>query len=250
VKGSNPHEERERQVAREIQSGLLPAHPLVAGPWEVHGTLVPIPSVGGAFLDHGHAGPHRFVLALGEASGRGVRAALRLAHTQTTLRVLCNSGLDLAERISLLNRHLIKSEETGHFVTLFHAEIDHAREVLSYVNAGHPFPLLRHADARVEWLKQSQLPLGVLEEVRFEETCVPLLSGDTLLVYSEAVFGAENAAGIQFGDERLREFWKAHGARSAHEVLPDLVRAVSEFRGGAPQQWGDIAALVVTSREA
>jgi len=250
VEGSNHREERDLQLAREIQRGHLPAQPLVAGPWEVHGTLLPSPKMGGAFLDYYPAGQRRFALALGEVSGWGVGAALRLSNAQAMLRAFCDGGRGLSEGISRVNHHLTELQQPGHFVTLFFAEIDHEREMLTYVNAGHPFPLLRHADGRVEWLEESQLLLGIVEEARFEETRVPLHPGDALLVYSSEVFDAEKGAtGIRFGEERLLGFWKERGALPADEILRDLVRAVSEFRGDGPQS-GDFAALVVTSRDA
>jgi sigma-B regulation protein RsbU (phosphoserine phosphatase) len=239
--------ERELDLARDIQMGLVPSRPMIAGPWEVHGMVIPARQVGGDYFDYFPFDERRFGLALADVSGKGVPASLLVSSVQASLRAFCDGRRSLPEAVGLLNRSVARASTAGKFVTLFYAEVDHARGVLRYSNAGHNYPLLRRRDGSVLWLENSGLILGILDEVEYEEVEIPFGAGDALLVYSDGIPEAENGREDQFSDERLFELWGEVGALPAREMIPRLVQAVAEFRGSAAQS-DDITALVVASR--
>jgi sigma-B regulation protein RsbU (phosphoserine phosphatase) len=238
--------ERELDLARDIQMGLVPSRPMTAGPWEVHGMVIPARQVGGDYFDFFPLDEDRFGLALADVSGKGVPASLLMANVQASLRAFCDGRRSLPEAVGLLNRSVARASAAGKFVTLFYAEIDHARGVLRYANAGHNYPLMRRRDGSVHWLENSGLILGIMDGVEYEEVETPFVEGDSLLIYSDGVSEAENASSDQFSEERLFEFWSECGALPARDMIPRLVQSVAEFRGNAPQS-DDITALVVGS---
>jgi sigma-B regulation protein RsbU (phosphoserine phosphatase) len=239
--------ERELDLARDIQMGLVPSRPMVAGPWEVHGMVIPAQQVGGDYFDFFPLDENRFGVTLADVSGKGVPASLLMSNLQASLRAFCDGTRSLPEAVGLLNRSVARASAAGKFVTLFYAEIDFARGLLRYANAGHNYPLIRRADGSVHWLDKSGLILGILDDVEYEEVEIPFAEGDTLLLYSDGVSEAENGGEDQFGDERLFELWKTTGAKPASEIIPALFKAVAEFRGAAAQS-DDITALVVGAR--
>jgi phosphoserine phosphatase RsbU/P len=236
--------ERELDLARDIQMGLVPARPMVAGPWEVHGMVIPARQVGGDYFDYFVLDENRFGITLADVSGKGVPASLLMSNLQASLRAFCDGRRSLTEIVSLLNHSVARAGAAGKFVTLFYAEIDHSRGALRYANAGHNYPLVRRRDGTVHWLDSSGLILGILEDVEYEEVEVPFEVGDALLLYSDGISEAENAREEQFSEERLMELWKTCGGRPASEMIPTLFKAVAEFRKEAPQS-DDITALVV-----
>lgn len=239
--------ERELDLARDIQMGLVPSRPMAAGPWEVHGLVIPARQVGGDYFDYFPLDENRFGLTVADVSGKGVPASLLMASVQASLRAFCDGKRSLAEAVAKLNSSVARASAAGKFVTLFYAEIDHARGVLRYANAGHNYPIVRRRDGSVQWLENSGLILGIMDGVEYEEVEVPFTEGDTLLVYSDGIPEAENAKEDQFSDERLFELWRTAGALPAREMIPRLVKAVAEFRGDASQS-DDITALVVAAR--
>lgn len=236
--------ERELDLARDIQMGLVPSRPMTAGPWEVHGMVIPARQVGGDYFDFFPLDEGRFGLALADVSGKGVPASLLMSNVQASLRAFCDGRRSLPEAVGLLNRSVARASAAGKFVTLFYAEIDPARGVLRYANAGHNYPLVRRRDGTVQWLENSGLILGIMDGVEYEEVETPFVEGDALLIYSDGVSEAENADSDQYSEERLFELWQALGALPARDVIPRLVQSVAEFRGNAPQS-DDITALVV-----
>jgi sigma-B regulation protein RsbU (phosphoserine phosphatase) len=132
----------------------------------------------------------------------------------------------------------------GKFITLFYAEIDPAAARLTYVNAGHNYPMLRRSDGRVEELREGGPPLGILEDVEYQQGTVEFRAGDGLLMYSDGLSEAMDPAGAEFGEERLRALWGEHGARPPREVIELLLDRISAFRGRASQS-DDMTVVVV-----
>jgi sigma-B regulation protein RsbU (phosphoserine phosphatase) len=239
--------ERELDLARDIQMGLVPARPLIAGPWEVHGLVVPARQVGGDYFDFYELDGDRFGIAIGDVSGKGVPAALLMSNVQASLRAFCDGRRSLPSAMAEINRSVARTGVGGRFVTLFYAEIDHAKGELRYTNAGHNYPLLRRKSGEVEYLDRGGLILGIFDGAEYEEGRIPLEPGDRLLLYSDGVSEAEDKTGSQFGDDRLFELWRSCGERPTREIVPCLFKAVEAFRADAPQS-DDMTALVVGDR--
>jgi phosphoserine phosphatase RsbU/P len=239
--------ERELNLARDIQMGLVPSKPMVSGPWEAHGLVIPARQVGGDYFDYFPINDTRFGITIADVSGKGVPAALLMSNLQASLRAFCDGHRSLPEAVRLLNHSVARAGSSGKFVTLFYAEIDHERGTLHYTNAGHNYPLLRRADGTVEMLDRGGLILGIFEGAEYEEIEIPFGPGDRLLLYSDGISEAEDTSGGQFSDERLMELWKTCGTKPTGEIIPCLFHSVERFRGTAGQS-DDMTALVVGDR--
>ncbi|OGF14271.1 MAG: hypothetical protein A2W00_03840 [Candidatus Eisenbacteria bacterium RBG_16_71_46] len=242
----NRRMERELDLARDIQMGLVPAAPLRAGPWETHGLVVPARQVGGDYFDFFPLDEDRFGITIADVSGKGVPAALLMSNVQASLRAFCDGRRSLPEAVRMLNRSVTRAASAGKFVTLFYAEVDHRHGVLRYANAGHNYPLLRRKAGALEELKEGGLLLGLFEEAEYAQGETPFEPGDALLLYSDGVSEAMNARDEQFSDERLYELWSSCSAKSTDEIIPCLFDEVEKFRGNATQS-DDMTAVVVGS---
>ena len=239
--------ERELDLARDIQMSLVPAGPLAAGPWEVLGRVVPARQVGGDAYDYYVSEGGRLSVAIADVSGKGVPAALLMSNVQASLRAFCTGTRPIPEALGNVNRSVARSASSGKFITLFYGEVDFGRGLFQYCNAGHNPPLLRRRDGAIVHLEEGGIPLGIFEESRFQTGEVPFTPGDSLLLYSDGIPEAFDTRDAQFGDERLLELWRAHGARPPADVIGELLADVERFRGSAAQS-DDMTAVVVGAR--
>jgi len=238
---------RELDLAREIQMGLLPAAPLIVGPWETVGHIIPARSIGGDAFDYFVHGEGCFSIEIADVSGKGVPAALLMSNVQASLRAFCDGRRPLPEAIRHVNQSVTRTATAGKFITLFYGEIESAPGRLRYVNAGHNYPMLRRSGGKIEELREGGTPLGIFEGAEYEQGEVSFQNGDTLLLYSDGITEALDSAGMEFGEERLRALWRDHGARPPVEVLGAVLEDLTSFRGAAGQS-DDMTLVVVGAR--
>ena len=241
--------DRELEQARAIQMRLVPTEPLIVGPWQVAGTVVPARMVGGDAFDYFALGADRFGVAIADVSGKGVPASLLMANVQASLRAFCDGRRPIREAIRFVNGSVARSAATGKFITLMYGEIDVASGKLSYVNAGHNFPLLRRQDGKIEELGSGGPPLGIIEDADFEQGLTEFHPGDSLLMYSDGITEAFDPANLDFGEERLHALWSEQGALPPRQAIDLLLEKVVTFRGRASQS-DDMTVVVVGARPA
>jgi serine phosphatase RsbU (regulator of sigma subunit) len=239
--------ERELNYARDIQVSLVPSAPLVCGPWEVHGKVVPARQVGGDCYDYFPLGGGRLGISIADVSGKGVPAALGMANVQGVLRAFCNGEREIAEAIRQVNRCVSRAASGGKFITMFYGEVDHGRGVLRYTNAGHNYPLLRRRDGSIEELSVGGLLLGLFDDATYEPGEVAFAPGDALLLYSDGISEATDSRDDLYGEDRLRSVWQACATLPSCEVIGRLLQDVETFRGSAGQS-DDMTVLVVGPR--
>jgi len=241
--------DRELEQARQIQMRLVPAEPLVVGPWQAVGRVVPARVVGGDAFDYFTLDEGRLAIAIADVSGKGVPASLMMANVQASLRAFCNGRRPIREAIRHVNESVTRSAAAGKFITLMYGEIDPAAGTLTYVNAGHNYPMLRRRDGRVQELSEGGLPLGISEVAEFGEGVVEFQPGESLMMYSDGLSEAMDLDSNEFGEERLRNLWCEHGTRPPHQVIDLVLERISEFRGRASQS-DDMTMVVVGARPA
>lgn len=249
VEEENRRLERELDLAREIQMGLVPAEGLAFAPWEVHGRVVPARQVGGDYFDFFPLGPDRLAIAIADVSGKGVPAALLMSNLQATLRAFCDGARTAAEIVRHVNQRMALASSGGKFVTLFYAELDRGAGRIRFVNAGHNFPYVRRADGRLETLETGGLLVGLFPEADYTEGETAFGPDDALLLFSDGLPEAMDTLGGQFGEERLEPLWREVGAAPAGEALARLFDEIERFRGSASQS-DDMTAVVVSPRRA
>jgi sigma-B regulation protein RsbU (phosphoserine phosphatase) len=151
-----------------------------------------------------------------------------------------------AELCARVNRMISGHITVGRFITFFYAILDTQSRRLAYANAGHNPPLLRGADGQVRPLDRGGTVLGLFRDSPYEQEVIGLRPGDRLLFFTDGLSEAANAAEEEFGEERLAAQLGAIGAAGAEEVKTGLLKAVSDFCGGA---FRDDATLIVIQVE-
>ncbi len=234
--------QQEMQVAREIQTKLLPkTAPEIPG-YDIAGKTLPARNVGGDYFDFLRSGEGRLAICLADVSGKGIPAALLMANVQATIRSQALLGVPAAECLRGANELLYESTNADKFVTLFYGLLDTACGELRYSNGGHNPPMLFSADCPPQELTAGGLVLGVLPGVPYEEGTLMMKPGDLLLIFSDGFTEATNRHSEYFGEKRIEEIAARHRSKPAAVLVEEIFRAVSAYTGDAPQ--GDDMTLV------
>ncbi len=234
----------EIEVARELQKALLPTStPEVAGYRFAHSYRI-ANDIGGDYYGFHSLADGRLLLLAGDASGHGMAAGLLMAIADATLKVALDVGAAPVRTVALLNRALHRCGTARNFMSLFYGVLHLDSGRLEYLCAGHPFPLLRRRDGRVEELGRGSLPLGVRPEPDAVLEVSALQEGDTLVMYSDGLPEARNAAGEVFGFERVAAL--VHPGGTAAELHARLLGELDRFLAGEPL--GDDVSVVVVER--
>ena len=242
---------QELDVAARMQLAMLPhAWPshTTYGLW---GTMRPAKEVGGDFYDHFELAEGQRGMVVADVSGKGIGPGLFGMMAKTLLRARATQGsLDLSQVIEQVNDELSADNDSCIFVTLFYGLFDPATGQLHFVNAGHPPPLLVHADGRVEYLPVlGGIAPGILPGATYPQGGVQLLPGDTLILYSDGVTEAMSAANEEFGMERLAAAFRGQPAASPAEAVERTLAAVHTFVAGYEQS-DDITCVALSYQSA
>ncbi|MDQ3604459.1 MAG: serine/threonine-protein phosphatase, partial [Actinomycetota bacterium] len=187
--------------------------------WEVSPHYQPAREVGGDFYDFFELEGGQFGLVVGDATGKGMPAALVMATTCGMLRAVAQSSNSPGEVLGRVNDTLSARIPPNMFVTCFYALLDPETGRLSYANAGHDLPYLRRGND-AEQLRARGMPLGLMSGVGYEEGHSLLHEGDGILFYSDGLVEAHNQHREMFGSPRLRRLILEHDeVRSLGEVL-------------------------------
>lgn len=236
--------EEELNLARQIQrNSLLSEFPDLPR-CEVHAFSIPSKHVGGDLYDVVAAGDGSWFVAIADVSGKGVPAALLSSMLQASLRTQAGSVNSPAMILGNINRLMYRSTAIQQFATFFLARVDGERMVLTFSNAGHNWPLLLRRGGERAFLEEGGLILGIMEDVAFEEGRVSLGAGDLVVLYTDGISEAMDAAGEQFGEERLCAVVDGlPRGLPARQVGEHLMAALHSFLDGVEPQ--DDMTLVV-----
>jgi sigma-B regulation protein RsbU (phosphoserine phosphatase) len=241
--------EQELKLARQIQMGMLRR----VNPWfperddfTIFAMIEPAKAVGGDFYDAFLLDRDHLVLAIGDAAGKGVSAALFMVRALTLLRSAAVTWVSLADTVRGVNRTLADDNEASMFLTLFMAVLDLRTGVLKYINFGHLPPLIRSPDGSVAFHQMSAgVVFGLIENAQGATGSLVLSPGTTLVLFSDGVTEAEDPGERQFG---LPALLGAAAHVKTHEpdvIVGTIVAAITEHAGSA-EQADDIAILAVT----
>ena len=238
---------QELQIAAEVQRRLLPSKTVAMETIEFTGHCVQARAVGGDYYDFLDFGQGRVGLVLGDVSGKGLYAALLMAHLQATLRSLSArlAAEDLAHLLEGVNHGFWESTAGNHFATLFFGHYEDASRRLRYANCGHAPPILLRADGSIERLGVTAGAVGLFGEWTCAVRDVTIGPGDLLTIFSDGVTEATSDAGEEFGEDRLLEILPAWRTRPLPEILDRLVDDVRRF--GA-EQHDDLTLVLVRGR--
>jgi serine phosphatase RsbU (regulator of sigma subunit) len=235
--------EQELRVARLIQQTLLPKSAPELGGYQIAAYYRPAREVGGDFYDFLDLEDGRLGLIVGDASGKGIPAALVMANTRGMLRAGAQISDSPSEVLERVNNTLYPDIPPNMFVTCLAALLDCRAGRLQYANAGHDPPYLRHADGVSKELRATGMPLGLMPNMSYEQKEITLKPGDSVLLYSDGLVEAHDPKGEMFGFPRMQGFVGAHpgGATLIDFLLAELER----FTGEEWEQEDDITLLTL-----
>jgi serine phosphatase RsbU (regulator of sigma subunit)/predicted ester cyclase len=235
--------EQELQVARRIQQASLPKEVLTLEGWQISPYYQPAREVGGDFYEFFELEAGKVGLAVGDATGKGIPAALAVTATSSMLRAVArDSGYSPGEVLERVNETLLARIPLNMFVTCFYAILEPKSANLSYANAGHDLPYLwRGGDA--EELRARGMPLGLMAGMSYEEKEIELDSGEGVLFYTDGLVEAHDPKGEMFGFPRLRKLVAEHGEEGSLEEA--LLEELYSFVGEGWEQEDDITLVTL-----
>ena len=251
---------RDLQIAREIQSWLLPANPPPVPGMEIAFATRPANTVAGDYYDvfprtnRGSAdqaptdrasAEQSYLMAVADVAGKSIPAALLMATFQASLKTLSATPSSLAELVNGMNQYACSNSQGGlRFTTAFLAEYEPAGRTLTYINAGHNQPILRRSLGTIERLDAGGLPLGIKADAIYQTGTVAMEAGDWLLIFTDGVVEAVNDTGTDYGEERLISILNSGTETPPAKMLSRIMVDLDFFVGNTPQQ-DDITCLVI-----
>ena len=242
-------QQRELEIAREVQERLFPQHYPVLPGLELAGACRPALAIGGDYYDFLPLEGGRLGIAIGDISGKGIPAALLMATLRAFLRGQTVRGRgDLSGLIADLSGLVYECSPSNRYATFFYAEYDPASRRLVYVNAGHNAPMLLRAsaagEAPVERLDAGGPVIGLLPECSYTQAEVELRAGDLLVAFTDGVSEAMSAAHEEWGEERLLPVLQHVRCEPTAVVIERVMEAADTFVADAPQH-DDMTMVVV-----
>jgi steroid delta-isomerase-like uncharacterized protein len=236
--------EQELQVSRRIQQASLPKEVPELEGWEIAPYYQPAREVGGDFYDLFELEDGRVGVVVGDATGKGVPAALVESATSSMLRAVAQAlgSSSPGEVLAQVNETLLARIPPNMFITCFYAIFEPQSGILVYANAGHNLPCWCHEHAVTE-LKARGMPLGLMGGMTYEEKETVLVPGESVLFYSDGLVEAHDAKGEMFGFPRLRALVAEHGEGPSLEDL--LMEELYSFVGEGWEQEDDITLLTL-----
>ena len=244
---------RDLEIAREIQTWLVPSSPPEVPGAEIAFASRPQNSVAGDYYDAffattAAAEGGKLMLVIADVAGKSIPAALLMATLQASLRTIAGEGASLADLVMRLNRYACAHSLDGRrFTTAVLAEYEPAAQRLSYVNAGHNAPILRRANGDMENLDIGGVPLGIDSVAAYESSVKDLNPGDALIFFTDGVVEAFDETLTEFGNERWLAAIRALPEVTAQESLHFLLKPVDAFVG-LTRQSDDITCMIFRAK--
>jgi serine phosphatase RsbU (regulator of sigma subunit) len=236
--------EQELRLARSIQQASLPEEVPTLEGWQISPLYQPAREVGGDFYDFHPLSGGRLGLVVGDATGKGVPAALVMSTTCGMLRAVSQAfdSSSPGEMLRRVNEALVPSIPANMFVTCFYAIFDPKGGSLRFANAGHDVPYL-HRNGAAEELRARGMPLGLMPGMSYEENEIVLDAGEAALFYSDGLVEAHDPEGQMFGFPRLRALIAEHAEKESLEEA--LLEELYSFVGEGWKQEDDITLLTL-----
>lgn len=235
--------EEELDIARQIQTGLLPVEMPTKGWFRVAGSSLPSHQVGGDYFDVRLVNPQTWFTVVADVSGKGVSSALLASLLQGAFLLASDDPATIKATMARVNNYLIERTKGEKYATVFYGTLD-INGHLQWANGGHCAPLLVHTDGRMRTLKTTGLPLGMLEPAEWFVESVDLEPGDKIVIYSDGLTEAESPENQFFGADRLRHLLRERSHDSCEALHAAILQSVERYTEGCNLS-DDITLVVV-----
>lgn len=239
--------DHEMQIARQVQARLFPQTFPQLATLEYAGRCIQTRQVGGDYYDFLGRGSGRLGIVLADIAGKGISGALLMANLQANLRSQYGAAVDdLAGLLKSVNRLFFENTTDDAYATMFFAEYEDGSRRLRYVNCGHLAALLLCANGEVKMLESTSTVLGLFQDWSCSVSEVQLNAGDILLLYTDGVTEANDAAGDDFGTVRLEKALRMLRHLPIDQLMDSVIAEVLKFSNGV--QADDITLVVARCR--
>lgn len=236
--------EKELQMARRVQTSLIPDDVPKAKDWEFAALWLPAREVSGDYYDFIPGQDGKLGLLIADVTDKGMPAALFMAFSRSILRASLHHADSPAQSITTANRLICEDSSIGMPITAFYALLNPETADITYVNAGHNPPLHYQAkQGNLAELGATGMLLGAVEDTPYDEASLKIESGDFIVFYTDGVPDAINAKSEDFGEERLKEVVLKNTKSSAKALIKSLEKSITKFIGDSPQ-FDDITLMV------
>jgi len=239
-------DEELRQAAMIQRDLLVKTAPVLSG-YQIHAFQEQSHEVGGDFYDFALLPDGRFLLLVGDVSGKGMGAALLMSNIMASYRILYyGASFDLCQAIKLVSMQLWNHSALEQYATLFICLIDGPGGLIHYVNAGHNPPLLVRQSGAIERLESTGTPIGMFDWADWTEETKQLDIGDVLFVFTDGVTEAMKED-RQYSDCRMEQMIVSVRNQPPKVIIDKLMEDIDSFVENEPRS--DDITMVVIKRE-
>ncbi len=239
-------------LACDVQQGFMQAAPYTASnSFDYSARCRQVRALGGDCYNFIPLKNDRLALVVGDASGKGLAAALMIANVQSSLRTAAVfTGDDLPTLLKVVNHQAYASSSEDRYATLFYGVFDGASRTLRYVNAGHNPPVVIRRDGSMHWLEMGGAPVGLFADSEYGEGIVKLETGDLLIAFTDGLIEATNQDGEEWGVQSLLKAAAcgAQCSKDAGDLVNLIFNTMDDFSKGHRADDATLAIVRVGSR--
>ena len=244
IEGERERIETELDIARNIQAENLPIKAIETDEYIIDGFSHPAKEVGGDFFDYYNLDEDNLAIAIGDASGKGVPAAILTMNTQVMTKQLLKNEKDPSKVLQLINKELSENNYESMFITLWLGIYNKKTGKLTFSNAGHEHPLIMENDEFKILDSDNGIALGIMEDFEFKKEEIELK--DELILYTDGITDARNKDNEMYGEKRLIEFF--NDFKEDEDPIRPLFDNISEFTN-EEEQFDDMTLLYLKNKK-
>lgn len=229
-------QERDVEVAAEVQKNLLPQEFFNTDVFEYHAVSKAAKGVGGDYFDFVQIDENRYGMIMCDVAGKGIAASLVMVILSAVFKQIVQEVRDTRRVIELLNVALFKNTAEGSYSTALFFIYDRSTRKIIFSNAAHaPLLIYRSASGSFEEADTGGMPLGVTQDTQYEQSEIQMCEGDIVSLYTDGISEAMNSSRDQYGLERLKEMIKQNAAAPCADIIGLVSKDIADFAGDAPQ---------------
>ena len=244
IEGEKQRIEAELSIAERIQKSNLPTERIENENFCIYGFSQPAREVGGDFYDYYELDEDNLAIVIGDASGKGIPAAILATITQSMVKQLLKTERDPSKVLYLLNNQLCENNSESMFITLWLGIYNRKTNILTFSNGGHNSPLIME-DGKFEILKtKSGIVLGIKEDFEFIKEEITL--SKKIIVYTDGITDEKNADGEFYGENKFIDFLNRNN--SENKIIAKLLEDINEFTGHE-EQFDDMTIVILDKHD-